>query len=67
MTVYGPTVNGVEISDSEIRDSDWHAGIYLSAANDVRITGNYIHDNGDFGDPSQANDSHGIYFSRARG
>ena len=64
--IYGAAVNGVEISDSEIRDSLWHAGIYLSTANDVRITGNYIHDNGDRNNPGQENLSHGIYFAGAR-
>jgi len=67
VSIYGTAVNGVEISDSEIRNSGWHAGIYASTANDVRITGNYIHDNGDFADPVQANASHGIYFSSGSG
>ena len=67
VSILGTAVNGVEISDSEIRNSGWHAGIYASTANDVRITGNYIHDNGDFADPVQANASHGIYFSSGSG
>ncbi|MFL6197992.1 MAG: right-handed parallel beta-helix repeat-containing protein [Thermoanaerobaculia bacterium] len=67
VSVYGPAVNGIEISDCEVRYSHWHAGIFLSTANDVRITGNYIHDNGDFSDPGQANTSHGIYFSQGSG
>jgi hypothetical protein len=60
----------VQISSSEIRGSDWHAGIYLSGADDVKIVGNYIHDNGDT-DPCcyelQENASHGIYFSSGSG
>ena len=45
------TINGDHdtISDSEIANSDWHAGIYLSGAEDARIVGNHIHDNGDDG------------------
>ena len=58
------------ISHSEIRGSDWHAGIFLSGADDVRIVGNYIHDNGDT-DPCcyklQQNASHGIYFDSGSG
>jgi hypothetical protein len=60
-------VRDIEISGCEIRDSHWHAGIFLSTANDVRITGNYIHDNGDFTDPGQANLSHGIYWDSGSG
>jgi Right handed beta helix region/Protein of unknown function (DUF1565) len=58
------------ISHSEIGGSDWHAGIFVSGADDVSIVGNYIHDNGDT-DPCcyklQANASHGIYFSSGSG
>lgn len=60
----------VQIFSSEIRGSDWHAGIFLSGADDVSIVGNYIHDNGDT-DPCcyelQENASHGIYFSSGSG
>ena len=60
----------VQILSSEIRGSDWHAGIFLSGADDVSIVGNYIHDNGDT-DPCcrelQENASHGIYFSSGSG
>ncbi len=66
------TINGDHdtISDSEIANSDWHAGIYLSGAEDTRIVGNYIHDNGDDGSccyEYQWNSSHGIYFSSGSG
>ena len=67
VTVIGSSVNGIEISDSEIRDSLWHAGIFASTANDIRITGNYIHHNGNPDDPGQENMSHGIYFARGSG
>jgi len=63
----GDPVEGVEISSSEIRNSGWHAGIYLDGAVDTRIVGNHIHDNGDFGDPAQANQSHGIYWHSGSG
>ena len=56
-----------ELSYSEVRDSLWHAGIFLSSAENVRIVGNYIHDNGDFNDPGQVNQSHGIYWSSGSG
>jgi parallel beta-helix repeat protein len=59
-----------EISHSEIRGSDWHAGIFVSGAEDVSIVDNYIHDNGDT-DPCcykfQENASHGIYFDSGSG
>ena len=66
------TINGshVTISGSEIANSDWHAGIFLSDAEDARIVGNYIHDNGDDGScclEYQFNASHGIYFSSGSG
>jgi Right handed beta helix region len=60
-------VDRVEISGCEIRDSGWHAGVYLEEADGVRLIGNYIHDNGDFADPSQANQSHGIYWHSGSG
>jgi hypothetical protein len=60
----------VSVTRSEIADSDWHAGIYVFRANDVRITRDYIHDNGDDGPcclQSQGNSSHGIYFDSGSG
>jgi parallel beta-helix repeat protein len=60
----------VWITRSEIRNNDWHAGIYLHAAHDVRILRNYIHHNGDDGPccyQYQWNTSHGIYFSSGSG
>jgi hypothetical protein len=64
IAVYG---DHVEISGSEIRNNKWHAGIYLDGADDVRILGNHIHDNGNFNRPEQANLDHGIYFARGSG
>ena len=62
--------DNVQVLSSEIRGSDWHAGIFLSGADDVSIVGNYIHDNGDDGSccyELQENASHGIYFSSGSG
>ena len=56
-----------ELSNSEVRDNLWHAGIFLSNAENARIVGNYIHNNGDFNDPGQVNQSHGIYWSSGSG
>jgi hypothetical protein len=67
VAVDGATTFGVQITNSEIRDSLWHAGIYLGNAYDVRITNNFIHDNGNRLDPAQANLCHGIYFSSGSG
>jgi hypothetical protein len=51
----------LEISNSEVRGSRWHSGIYLAGAERFRLINNYIHDNGRFDDPSHANLDHGIY------
>jgi Right handed beta helix region/Protein of unknown function (DUF1565) len=67
ISITGSSVDGIDISGCEIRNSGWHAGIFLSGARDARIVGNYIHDNGDFADPSQANQSHGIYWHSGSG
>ena len=64
VAIYG---DGVVISGSEVRDSLWHAGIYLSTAYDARLTRNYIHDNGNFNRTEQANLDHGIYFGSGSG
>jgi Right handed beta helix region/Protein of unknown function (DUF1565) len=57
----------VWITRSEVSDSDWHAGIYVHRSNRVRITRNYVHDNGDDTQQSQENSSHGIYFESGSG
>lgn len=51
----------VEVSNSEIYHSGWHAGI-AAGGDDIWILNNYIHDNGGFNDTSQFNTSHGIYY-----
>ena len=55
-----------ELLGSEIRDAE-SQGIYLDGADDVRLVGNYIHDNGDKDDPDVANLHHGIYFASGSG
>lgn len=63
----GDTIEDIWIYDCEIRDSDWHAGIFLARAEQIQIVGNYIHDNGDPDDPTQENLSHGIYWASGSG
>jgi hypothetical protein len=55
------TSHHIEVSNSEVFHSGWHAGI-AAGGNDIWILGNYIHDNGGFNDPDQENTSHGIYY-----
>jgi hypothetical protein len=60
----------VTLAHSEIRGADWHFGVFVSGAHQVRVVGDYIHDNGDDQEPyrsMQANNSHGIYFSSGSG
>jgi hypothetical protein len=64
VAVYG---DNVTISRSEVRDSLWHAGIYLNNADNARLIGNYVHHNGNFSRTQQANTDHGIYFARGSG
>lgn len=59
--------NDVEISNSEVRGSRWHSGIYVAGGERVRLINNYVHDNGRFGDSSHANLDHGIYFGEGSG
>jgi hypothetical protein len=55
------TTHHVEVSNSEVYHSGWHAGI-AAGGDDIWILNNYIHDNGGFNDPGQYNTSHGIYY-----
>ncbi len=64
IAIYG---SNVEINHCEIRGSLSRAGIYLQNAYNTRLIGNYIHDNGNFSDPSTANLDHGIYFGSGSG
>jgi Right handed beta helix region/Protein of unknown function (DUF1565) len=64
LAIYG---DGVLVADSIVRDNLYHAGIYLSSAHDARLLRNYIHDNGNFGRPEEANLDQGIYFGSGSG
>jgi parallel beta-helix repeat protein len=57
----------ITIASSEIRNSHWHSGIYLTGADGVKLINNYIHNNGDFSDPAQSNLDHGIYWADGSG
>jgi hypothetical protein len=59
--------DGVELARSEVRGNRWHAGVYLYEAKHARVVGNYVHDNGQFGNPAMANLDHGIYFESGSG
>jgi parallel beta-helix repeat protein len=64
VAIYG---DGVEIAHAEIRNNLWHAGIYLSGAEDARIVSNHIHHNGDFTRPDRAGTDQGVYFGSGSG
>jgi parallel beta-helix repeat protein len=61
------TAPDIEVADSEVANSLWHAGIFLTNADGDKLVGNYIHDNGDSTDPTQANEDHGIYWDEGNG
>jgi len=57
-----------QVNRSEIRNSKSREGLHIGDnAQDARIVGDYIHDNGDFANPDTANLDHGIYFSSGTG
>ncbi len=64
IVIYG---DNVEINRCEIRNSLSRAGIYLQDAYNTRLIGNYIHDNGDFGNVNTRYQDHGIYFASGSG
>ena len=64
VAVYGANV---EIDHSVIQDSLWHAGVYVSGAESLRLVANLIRNNGDRTDSDQFFQSHGIYFSSGSG
>jgi hypothetical protein len=59
--------DGSVLAGSEVRGSLWHAGVFVSDGRGIRIEHNFIHHNGDFGDPSQSNLDHGVYWSSGSG
>lgn len=57
----------VTISDSVVRDSAWHAGIYVDGSRSARLVRNHIYGNGNRSDRAHANVDHGIYWARGSG
>ena len=55
----------VEVSNSEVADNAYHAGIFVSQVTDVRLKSDYVHDNGDAS--TGANLDHGIYWCSGSG
>lgn len=57
----------------EIRNNDYHAGLYVSDVRDVQVLGCYVHDNGRFGIDTDAMGQHplnvdqGIYWAASSG
>jgi Right handed beta helix region len=53
-------INGdnVRLDHSEVRKSRWHAGVFVSRADEFSVDHDYIHDNG-----IRANLDHGVYIS----
>jgi parallel beta-helix repeat protein len=56
---------GVELSRSEVRESAWHAGVFVSKVTGARLVSNYVHNNGDAA--TGANLDHGIYWCSGTG
>ena len=57
----------VTISDSVVRDSAWHAGIYVDGSRGARLVRNHIYANGNRSERAHANVDHGIYWARGSG
>jgi hypothetical protein len=64
VAVYG---DNVSLRHDEVSGDRWHAGVYVAGAQDLRITGSFIHDNGDRSAAAQANLDHGIYWANGSG
>ncbi|HEV2491550.1 MAG TPA: alkaline phosphatase family protein, partial [Terriglobia bacterium] len=75
----GPTGQAVDLIDVmnthdvtfdhvEMRNDDYHAGIYQQGGYNIKILGCYIHDNGRFSDGlTYINNDHGIYWAATAG
>jgi hypothetical protein len=61
------TGDDVTISGSVVRDSAWHAGIYVDGSEGARLVRNHVYANGNRSDRSHANVDHGIYWARGSG
>ena len=65
--------NHVVLDHVEIRNNDYHAGLYVSEVSDVQVLGCYIHDNGRFDVDTDAMGQHpvnvdqGIYWAASSG
>ncbi len=65
--------HNVVLDHVEIRNNDFHAGLYVSEVSDVQILGCYIHDNGRFDADTDAMGQHplnvdqGIYWAASSG
>jgi len=57
--------SGVELTNSEVKDNAWHAGVFISQATGIHLSGDYIHDNGDAS--TGANLDHGVYWCSGSG
>lgn len=63
----------VVLDHMEIRDNDYHAGLYVSDASNVQVLGCYVHDNGRFDVETDALGQHpvnvdqGIYWAASSG
>jgi hypothetical protein len=58
--VYLAGGSDVQFTGNEVRNSDWHYGVSAEQTCRLRITNNYIHDNGG----TSGEIDHGIYFRR---
>jgi hypothetical protein len=52
--------SGAVLRNSEVKDNDWHAGVFVSKATNVLLEDDYIHDNGD--PAGGINTDHGVYW-----
>jgi hypothetical protein len=59
--------NDQQVNDSEVSNSQWHAGIYVDNGDGDKIIGDWVHGNGAFSDSSQANEDQGIYWDASTG
>jgi len=65
--------NNVVLDHVEIRNNDYHAGLYVSEVSDVQVLGCYVHDNGRFDVDTDAMGQHplnvdqGIYWAASSG
>ncbi len=61
------TGRDIALTGSEVTGDRWHAGVYVDGLDGIRLACDYIHDNGAFSDPAQANLDHGVYWAAGTG